>query len=617
MESEIQANILLVDDRPENLLAMETVLSDLGQNLVRAGSAKEALRYLLSEDVALILLDVQMPGVDGFELAELIRDRERTQHTPIIFVTAISDNEQYIFKGYSLGAVDFLTKPIDSEVLRSKVRFFIKLFRQNEEIKKQALLLEESNALLDGLNVDLERRVAERTAELETANRELGKEVLVRKHSEARLALEHGITRVLADAADLENAAPAILRTFCDFLEADVSLLWLLNEEKTEISCTHVETSDSSKKAEAFVVESNNLYFLRGVDLPGQVWEQNEPVWLTNKYEGARYPRANFAKAMGLSSAVGFPIKVSGKCLGVIEFFSSADLPAEARIFDMLEAIGSEIGQFVRRKTVESEREDLLIREKALRAQAENISRLKDEFLATVSHELRTPLNSILGWGKILQMGKLSPEEQKTALDTIHRNALSQAQLIEDLLDTSRLITGNLRLDLSPTDVIPLISTAIDVIRPAVDAKGISVATEFNDTNLSITCDSHRLQQMVSNLLTNAVKFTPNNGSITVKCEHVDSVVQIIVTDTGQGIDLDFLPFIFDRFRQADSSSTRTKEGVGLGLAIVRHLAELHGGKVSAVSEGLGKGSRFTIELPAAVVRGQKPKIVETSGAAV
>ncbi len=186
MESAVKANILLVDDRPENLLAMETVLQDLGQNLVRASSAREALRFLLHEDVALILLDVQMPGVNGFELAELIRERERTQHTPIIFVSAVHDNEQYIFKGYSLGAVDYLTKPVDPEIVRSKARFFIKLFRQNEQIKRQAALLEESNARLDSLNIDLEIRVAERTKELKSANLELEREIDVRIKSEAR-----------------------------------------------------------------------------------------------------------------------------------------------------------------------------------------------------------------------------------------------------------------------------------------------------------------------------------------------------------------------------------------------------------------------------------------------
>ena len=173
-------------------------------------------------------------------------------------------------------------------------------------------------------------------------------------------------------------------------------------------------------------------------------------------------------------------------------------------------------------------------------------------------------------------------------------------------------------LELSPTEVVPLISTAIDVIRPAADAKGISIATEFSDPELSITCDPHRLQQMISNLLTNAVKFTPNNGSITVECDHRADLMRMNVIDTGQGISPDFLPFIFDRFRQADSSSTRTKEGVGLGLAIVRHLAELHGGRVSAVSKGIGEGSTFTIELPMVSVRAsQSSNTVNGNGASI
>src|SRR3954463_8737022 len=159
MESEIKANVLLVDDRPENLLAMETILEDLGQNLVRATSGREALRFLLVEDFALILLDVQMPGLNGFELAELIRERERTQHTPIIFISATSRDEQYVFKGYSLGAVDYMTKPFEPEILKSKVRFFTKLFLQNQEIKRQSALLEQANSELDSLNSELEARV--------------------------------------------------------------------------------------------------------------------------------------------------------------------------------------------------------------------------------------------------------------------------------------------------------------------------------------------------------------------------------------------------------------------------------------------------------------------------
>ncbi len=188
MTSEIKANILLVDDRPENLLAMETILEDLGQNLLRAGSGHEALRYLLVEEVALILLDVQMPGLNGFEFAELIRERERTQHTPIIFISATSRNEKYVFKGYSLGAVDYMTKPFEPEILKSKVRFFTKLFQQNQEIKRQAALLEQTNIELDSFNAELEARVERRTAQLKASNKELEAEIAARKQSEARLA---------------------------------------------------------------------------------------------------------------------------------------------------------------------------------------------------------------------------------------------------------------------------------------------------------------------------------------------------------------------------------------------------------------------------------------------
>src|SRR5690242_17113135 len=198
-----RANVLLVDDKAENLLALESVLAELGQNLVQASSAREALRHLLLEDFALILLDVQMPGLNGFELAELIRERERTQHTPIIFVSAASREEHYIFKGYSLGAVDYLTKPFEPEILKSKVKFFTKLFRQNQEIKRQSELLEKANRELDSLNAELENRVLRRTEQLATANRELENEVETRKKSEARLATEHAITRALADAASL------------------------------------------------------------------------------------------------------------------------------------------------------------------------------------------------------------------------------------------------------------------------------------------------------------------------------------------------------------------------------------------------------------------------------
>ena len=604
-------NVLLVDDRPDNLLVMETILADLNQNLVCATSAREALKFLLIEDVALILLDVQMPGLSGFEFAELIRERERTQHTPIIFVSATSVDDQYVFKGYSLGAVDYLTKPFQPEILKSKVLFFTKLFRQNQEIKRQAKLLEQANVALDSANLDLEARVQARTVELEAANERLAGELEARKESESRLAIEHSITRTVAYAPSLDAAAPEILQSFCDNIPAGASAMWLLNDAGTQLYCAHIEICGEQDALEQFKSETLALQFPRGEGMPGQVWDANKPMQLAETHRGQRFPREKVAKAAGFTHAVGFPIKIADDFFGVIEFFTDQPVPSDARLMNMLDAIGSEIGQFVQRKRIEAERESLLLREKALRQQAERASRLKDEFLATVSHELRTPLNSILGWGQILSTGKLDDNERRTALETIYRNAKSQSQLIDDLLDTSRLITGNLHLNLSPTAVVQTIQTAIDVVRPAAEAKSITVETHFTSEIDTITCDTQRLQQMVWNLLTNAVKFTPENGRIDVTYESMENNVRIIVSDTGHGISPEFLPLVFDRFRQADSSSTRTHHGLGLGLAIVRHLAELHGGRVSVESDGLGKGSTFSITLPitlAVVSEGKAPQ---------
>lgn len=248
-------------------------------------------------------------------------------------------------------------------------------------------------------------------------------------------------------------------------------------------------------------------------------------------------------------------------------------------------------------KRLAQEREALLAAERAARSEAERAARMKDEFVATLSHELRTPLSAIVGWAAVLRRGVKSPEQMRQAIDTIDRNARLQAQMIDELLDMSRILSGKLRLDVQPLDMVRVIEDAIDTVRPALEAKALRLSTVFGSAGV-IQGDPARLQQVVWNLLTNAIKFTPKGGRITVTYRKVGSHVELAVSDTGQGIPPEFLPHVFDRFRQFDASTTRSKGGLGLGLAIVRHLTEMHGGHVHAYSEGEGRGATFTITLP-------------------
>jgi PAS domain S-box-containing protein len=245
---------------------------------------------------------------------------------------------------------------------------------------------------------------------------------------------------------------------------------------------------------------------------------------------------------------------------------------------------------------------DALYQAQQARKQAEEASRTKDEFLATISHELRTPMTAIVGWSRLLLSGQLRPDLQQRALETIDRNARSQAQLIEDLLDVSRIVTGKLRVDLKPVDLGGVVLAAVEAIRPSAEAKRIRMQTLFETGLAPILGDAERLQQVVWNLLSNAVRFTNPMGTVQVELGRVDSRVELRVRDDGVGIKQEFLPHIFDRFTQADSSITRSQGGLGMGLAIVKSLVELHGGAVSAYSAGENQGALFTIKLPVSVV---------------
>jgi PAS domain S-box-containing protein len=251
------------------------------------------------------------------------------------------------------------------------------------------------------------------------------------------------------------------------------------------------------------------------------------------------------------------------------------------------------------RKLAEDERERRIVDERKLRDEVERAGRLKDQFLATLSHELRTPLQAILGWAHILRASEPPPDRVRKGIETIERNASMQHQLIEELLDMSRMISGKVQLDLQPVELPQVIEAAVRSVEPAAQAKQIELRRALDAGVGPVRADPHRIQQIVGNLLSNAIKFTPRGGKVEVALERVNAHVEVVVSDTGQGIDPELLPHVFDRFRQGDSSSTRKAGGLGLGLAIARHLAELHGGTLVAESPGLQQGSTFTLALPA------------------
>lgn len=311
-------------------------------------------------------------------------------------------------------------------------------------------------------------------------------------------------------------------------------------------------------------------------------------------------------------SSLAVPMAVMGRIIGTIEVQSY-----EPNVYRLEHGTAMSMAANLTAVAIENVR--LLKLERSAREAAEESNRLKDEFLATVSHELRTPLTAILGWARLLEDGALDSSVSQQAIETIWRNAKAQAQIVDDILDVSRIITGNLYIDLHPIEVAPIVQNAINVVRPTADAKGIKIETQIDNTPAVISGDANRLQQVIWNLLSNAVKFTKSAGRVQVKVSQANAAVEISVTDTGQGIRREFLPYVFDRFSQADSTTTRHHGGLGLGLAIARHLVEIHGGTIRAASRGAGEGATFTITLPLiqAVTKANEPAGVDNVLASV
>jgi signal transduction histidine kinase/integral membrane sensor domain MASE1 len=425
-----------------------------------------------------------------------------------------------------------------------------------------------------------------------------------RETGERRRAAAGAVSEILSTAADLETAALQILNGICQSLEWQIGTLWLVDHRDQCLRCVALWSEDNPA-IRPFAAASRERAFTPGTDLPGRVWASSQAVWIENVIHDANFPRASAAQQAGLHGAFAFPICLGREVLGVIECFKQTVEPPDPDLLRTLSSVGNQVGQFIARSRdlsarmeAERDREQLLLREATARSEAEAANRAKDAFLATLSHELRTPLNAIVGWSRMLRDGTLDPATTRRALEVIDRNAQLQAQLVADILDVSGIITGKLRLELAEVDLGACVAAALDAVRPAADAKGVQLTSRLTATT-SIEGDAKRLQQVVWNLLVNAVKFSGAGGAVSIEVrDGATDAIQIVVQDAGAGIDAEFLPHVFERFRQADTSTHREHGGLGLGLAIVRHLIELHGGTVRADSAGIGRGSTFTIELP-------------------
>jgi PAS domain S-box-containing protein len=417
-------------------------------------------------------------------------------------------------------------------------------------------------------------------------------EALLERIRLAELNADMGLALTRSDSLDemLRRCTEAIV----EHLDAAFARIWTLNkkEDLLELQAsagmyTHLDGSHGRVPVGKYKI--------------GLIAEERKPH-LTNEVVGdERVTDQEWVKREGMVSFAGYPLIVEDQLIGVMAMFARKHL-TEAT-FQAMASAANAVALGIERKRGEEERAELLISEQRARQEAETANRTKDEFLGTLSHELRTPLTAILGWARMLSAGQLDEANQQRAIETIERNAHAQSQLIEDILDVSRVISGKLRLEVRPLDLTTVIEAAVDTALPAADAKGIRLQRVLDSGASMVSGDSTRLQQVVWNLLSNAIKFTPSGGRVQVRLERINSHVEIVISDTGQGISSDILPFIFERFRQADSTSTRAHSGLGLGLAIVRHLVELHGGTVEAESAGVEQGATFTVKLPLVAMR--------------
>ena len=532
-----RVNILLVDDRAENLLALEAILEPLGERTVRAHSGDEALKYLLTDDFAVILLDVQMPGLNGFETAELIKSRERTRYIPIIFLTAISKDEAYVFRGYSVGAVDYMSKPFQPDVLRSKVAVFVDLYRKQRQLKEQESLLHEA---------------ALRQIELE--------------HRARFLAQEARTAHIVSTAMDA------------------------------------IVVLDAQRHIEVFNAAAERMFGRSAADVIGRPVEQvvadeqlDRALTIASK-EGADSSKSELSSLFGhRSTGEKFPLEVSVSCLDVAGDRSYAII---AR--DVTDRVRAQEALRTQAESLAENAAELRELNNELKERQEELERAmtaRNRFYASMSHELRTPINAIIGYNTLLLDHIYGPlnDKQTHGLERTHKAANHLLELVNDVLDLSKIEAGKIELTLQPVPFPGTIEDLFVTVRPLADEHATELHLNIDGGPKAIVSDPRRVRQILLNLLSNAIKFGRGRPiEVDLSLGSADHI-EVAVTDHGEGIEPDDLPRIFDEFVQL--SNSQQLGGTGLGLPISKRLATLLGGELRVTSER-GKGSTFLLKLP-------------------
>lgn len=536
-EAAEKVNILVVDDLPEKHVVFRTILDELGQNIVSARSGQEALKFILEMEFAVILLDVNMPDIDGLETAGLIRQYKKSAQTPIVFITAYVDELQ-ARRGYALGAVDYIPSPVVPEVLRSKVRVFVELFRMNRQLQKQAAQREA-----------LARSEAARQAAEDAIQR-------------ADFLAE--ASRTLSRSLNLDDTLAAVL-DLCVPMLGDRAILGIPDKEGG-VRRLEMHPAPRVDDPEVFTPE------LRAAA---------DQVIQTRQFNLWRN---------GDRAAAICPLLAGDEIRGALALLGPAGQFDSGRI--------SLVREFAGRAAIAMENARLY-------SAVQEADRRKNEFLAMLAHELRNPLAPIRNAVHILASAGELPPKLGWARDVIGRQADHMARLIDDLLDVSRIVQGKVAVKPEKLNLAVLIERAVEASSPRLAAREQVLDVMLPKECVELEGDSVRLSQVLSNLVNNACKFSPVRSRIQLEARYDAEELQISVRDEGAGIAPEFLPHMFDLFAQADQSLDRSQGGLGIGLTLVKHLVELHGGRVWAASEGLGKGAEVTIALPAHI--GEQP----------